>query len=280
MTEDQVTSPPVNSFDAPQANLIQQMAQANRNVVVVSNTDVATLMQWLPRVGSVLQMWYPGGEGGTSTARLLLGLANPGGHLTSTWPAAVNDTIFGYNETKPLYPGDKTGAHPERLASTPPIDFSEGMFVGYRFFDKEGLAPLFPFGWGRSYTSFRFSKLHVRRGGAGLNVSFAIKNTGRRAGDDIAQVYVGPAPSVPAGVQQAVRSLAGFARIVLKPGQTRRLTIHVGPGSDLAGYGDRRAFQYWSTASQSWATAPGARRVWVGDADTPSRLTLTRVATP
>ncbi len=280
VTEDQVTSPPVNSYDAPQANMIQQMAQANRNVVVVSNTDVATLMQWLPRVGSVLQMWYPGSEGGTSTARLLLGLANPGGHLTSTWPAAVNDTIFGYDETKPLYPGDKTGTHPERLSSTPPIDFSEGMFVGYRFFDKEGLAPLFPFGWGLSYTSFRFSKLQVRRAGTGLNVSFSVKNTGHRQGDDVAQVYVGPSPTVPAGVQQAVRSLAGFARVVLKPGQTRRMTIHIGPGADLGGYGDRRAFQYWSTASQSWATAAGARRVWVGDADTPSRLTLTGVGAP
>jgi beta-glucosidase len=280
VTEDQITSPPVNSFDAGPANLIAQMAQANRNVVVVSNTDVATLMPWLPRVGSVLQMWYPGGEGGTSTARLLLGQAVPGGHLTSTWPASVNDTIFGYDETKPLYPGDTTGVHSERLASTPPVNFSEGMFVGYRFFDKEGLTPMFPFGWGLSYTTFKFSKLRVRRAGAGLNVSFTLKNTGRRAADDVAQVYVGPAPSVPAGVQQAVRSLAGFARVVLKPGHSRRLTIHIGLGRDVNGFGDRRAFQYWNTVSQSWATASGPRRVWVGDADTPSRLTLTRVGTP
>jgi beta-glucosidase len=122
--------------------------------------------------------------------------------------------------------------------------------------------------------------LQVRRAGTGLNVSFSIKNTGHRVGDDVAQVYLGPPPSVPAGVQQAVRSLAGFARVVLKPGQTRRLTIHVGPGSDRNGYGDRRALQYWSTASQSWVTAGGARRVWVGDADTSSRLKLTKVATP
>jgi beta-glucosidase len=280
VTEDQLTSPPVNSYDAPQANLIQQMAAANRNVAVVSNTDVATLMQWLPRVRSVLQMWYPGGEGGTSTARLLLGQANPGGHLTSTWPATVNDTIFGYDETKPLYPGDTTGVHSERLASTPPVNFSEGVFVGYRFFDKEGLAPMFPFGWGLSYTSFRFSKLRVRRHGTGLDVSFEVKNTGRRTGDDVAQVYAGPAASFPAGVQQAVRSLAGFDRVVLKPGQTRRLTIHVGPGRDASGYGDRRAFQYWRTTAQSWATAAGTRRIWVGDADTGSRLALTKLATP
>ncbi len=280
VTEDQVTSPPVNSYDAPQANLIQQMAQANRHAVVVSNTDVATLMQWLPRVGSVLQMWYPGSEGGTSTARLLLGLANPGGHLTSTWPANANDTIFGYDETKPLYPGDTTGVHSDRLSETPPINFSEGVFVGYRFFDKEGIAPMFPFGWGLSYTRFRFSKPRVTRSGAGLNVSFAVTNTGSRDGDDVAQVYLGSAPSVPPGVQQAVRSLAGFDRVVLKAGQTRHVVIHIGPGRDLNGFGDRRVFQYWNTVSQSWATAGGPRRVWVGDADTRSRLTLAGVAAP
>jgi beta-glucosidase len=280
VTEDQVTSPPVNSFDAPQADLIQQMAQANRRQVVVSNTDVATLMQWLPRVGSVLQMWYPGSEGGTSTARLLLGLANPGGHLTSTWPANVNDTIFGYDQTKPLYPGDTTGVHSDRLSDTPPINFSEGVFVGYRFFDREGITPMFPFGWGLSYTSFRFSRPRVTRSGAGVNVSFAVTNIGRRAGDDVAQVYIGPAPSVPSGVQQAVRSLAGFDRVVLNAGQTRRVVIHLGPGHDLDGYGDRRAFQFWNTVSQSWATAGGPRRVWVGDADMPSRLAVTTIATP
>jgi beta-glucosidase len=280
VTEDQVTSPPVNSFDAGPADLIQQMAQANKNTVVVSNTDVATLMQWIGRVKAVLQMWYPGSEGGTSTARLLLGQAVPGGHLTSTWPANVNDTIFGYDETKPLYPGDTTGVHSERLASTPPVNFSEGIFTGYRFFDKEGIAPLFPFGWGLSYTSFRFRGLKVSRAGSGLDVSFEVTNTGHRAGDDVAQVFLGPAPSVPAGVQQATRSLAGFDRVVLRPGASRRLTIHVGPGGDVNGYGDRRAFQYWSTSGQGWASAPGARRVWVGDADVASRLTLSKVATP
>jgi beta-glucosidase len=280
VTEDQVTSPDVNSLDPPPTALIQQMAAANHHAVVVTNTDVATLMPWLRGARSVLQMWYPGSEGGTSTARLLLGLANPGGHLTSTWPAHSSDTLWGYDETKPLYPGDSTGTHPERLQNTPPINFSEGVFVGYRFFDREGIAPLFPFGWGLSYTSFRLSKLRVARSGTGLNVSFAITNTGRRTGDDVAQVYVGPAARVPAGVQQTVRSLAGFDRVVLSPGHTRRLTIHIGPGRDLSGYGDRRAFQYWSTASQGWATAAGARRIWVGDADTGSRLRLAGMAAP
>ena len=130
---------------------------------------------------------------------------------------------------------------------------------------------MFPFGWGLSYTSFRFTKLKVTRAGAGLNVSFTVTNTGRRAGDDVAQVFAGPAPSVPAGVQQSVRSLAGFDRLVLGAGRSRRLTIHIGPGADRDGHGDRRAFQYWSTDSQAWATAAGPRRIWVGDADSGSR---------
>jgi beta-glucosidase len=280
VTEVQVTSAPVNAFDAAPTTLIQSMAKANRNTVLVSNTDVAMLMPWLSSIKSVLQMWYPGSEGGTATARLLLGKADPGGHLTSTWPRTASDTIFAYNETKPLYPGDTTGVHSERLSNTPPVNFSEGIFVGYRFFDREGLSPLFPFGWGLSYTGFRFTHLEVRRRGAGLNVSFGITNTGHRTGDDVAQVFLGPAPSVPAGVQQAVRSLAGFDRLVLRAGQTRRVTIHIGPGSDVNGSGNRRAFQYWSTASQSWRSAPGKRRIWVGDADTRSRLQLSALATP
>ena len=275
VTENQVTSPAVNALDYGPSTLIAQMANANRNTVVVTDFDVATLMPWLSSVRAVLQMWYPGSEGGTATARLLLGKADPGGHLTSTWPATSTDTIFGYHETKSLYPGDSTGAHSERLASTPPVNFSEGVFVGYRFFDREGLRPLFPFGFGLSYTSFRLSHLRTRRAGRGFNVTFDVTNRGRVTGDDVAQVYLGPAPAVPTGVQQAMRSLVGFDRVVLNPHQTKRITIHIGPGADRNGSGDRRAFQYWDTSTQAWITAGGRRRLWVGDADGASHLPLT-----
>jgi len=262
----------VTSLDSNTADLIGAMAKANPNTTVVMNTDVAVLMPWLDSVKSVLETWYPGSEGGTATARLLLGAANPSGHLTSTWPAHDTDTIFGYDEKTPLYPGDKPGTHPERLAGAPPVDFSEGIFVGYRFFDKEGLAPLFPFGFGLSYTTFQVSRPTTATGGEGYDVSFTVKNTGRVAGAVVPQVYLGPAPSVPAGVQQADRSLAGFDRIELGPGQARRETIHVGPGGDIDGHGNRRAFQYWSTDRQAWVTADGPRSVWVGTADAPGSL--------
>jgi beta-glucosidase len=165
------------------------------------------------------------------------------------------------------------------MNASPFIDWTEGVFVGYRFFDREDVQPLFPFGWGLSYTTFRYSRLTVRPSGAGLNVGFDIKNTGRVTGTAVPQVYLGPAPTVPAGVQQADRALAGFDRIVLRPRQTKHETIHLGPGADVNGFGNRRAFQYWSTVNQAWATANGPRRIWVGDADAAGHLPLTRVGT-
>jgi beta-glucosidase len=262
----------VNSLDANTADLIGAMAKANPDTAVVMNTDVATLMPWLGSVKSVLEAWYPGSEGGTATARLLLGQANPSGHLTTTWPAHDSDTLWAYDEKSPLYDGDKAGTHPERLNSSPPVDFSEGIFVGYRFFDREGIEPLFPFGHGLSYTTFQIARPAVTASGDGYDVSFDVRNTGKVAGAVVPQVYLGPAPSVPAGVQQAERSLAGFDRVALKPGQTKHETIHVGPGDDVDGHGDRRAFEYWSTPKQAWVTAPGARSVWVGTADSLASL--------
>ena len=270
----------VNTLDPGPTELINEMAAANHHTAVVTNFDVTTLMPWLPSVRGVLQMWYPGSEGGTATARLLLGKADPSGHLSQTWAASSNQTIFAYNETKPLYAGDTTGVHSDRLSGTGSIDFSEGLFFGYRFFDREQIKPQFPFGWGLSYTGFRYRALRLRRSTGGLDVTFRVTNTGRAAGTAVPQVYVGPAATVPAGVQQAVRALAGFSRITLRPRQSRTVTIHIGPGRARSGYGDVRAFQYWDTVHQDWATAPGARTVWVGSADAPSSLPLSAVATP
>jgi len=275
-----LTSPNTNSLDANTTGLINAVAGANQNTVVVLNVNVPTLLPWLDKVKSVLQMWYPGGEGGTATARLLLGLANPGGHTIMTWPAHDTDTIFGYDETRPLYPGDTTGVHPERLSQTPPVKFTEGLFIGYRFFDREGITPLFPYGYGLSYTTFRFSNLSVTPSQGGLDVSFDVTNTGSVTGAEVPQVYVGPAPSVPSGVQQADRSIRGFDRVVLAPGAVAHKTIHLGPGSDVNGHGDRRAFQYWSSPDQQWKTADGPRSIWVGDADALANLPLYTLATP
>jgi beta-glucosidase len=265
----------VNSLSQTNTDLINAVAAANPNTVVVLNTSNPVLMPWVGNVKGALQMWFSGQEGGTSTARLLLGLANPSGHTDITWPARSTDTIWGYNETAPLYPGDTLGQHPERLngnggctgagcpAATGTVE-SEGIFSGYRFFDQEHITPLFPFGYGLSYTTFRFSTLHLQSRAGEADVRFTVTNTGWMPGTEVAQVYIGPGPDIP-GVQQAVRSLRGFQRITLDPGRSERITIHL----------DARSFQYWNEGTQRWTTNWGPRTIWAGDADGPANLPLT-----
>ncbi|MBV9943998.1 MAG: glycoside hydrolase family 3 C-terminal domain-containing protein, partial [Solirubrobacterales bacterium] len=255
------------SLSPTNTQLVQAVAAANPNTVVVLNTTNPVLMPWVGSVRSVLEMWFSGEEGGTSTARLLLGLADPSGHTDITWPANATDTIWGYNETKPLYSGDTTGPHLERLNGGPggTTDETEGIYNGYRFFDKEGITPLFPFGWGLSYTHFQYSNLGVTRArDGGLDVSFRVTNTGSLAGATVPQVYLGAPGVPPAGVQLAVRQLSQFARVVLAPGQSQRLTLEA----------PLRQLQYWSAADQQWRVASGRRTVYVGDSDAPSRLPL------
>ncbi len=275
----------VNQFSANVNNLVTLMVSTGKPVAVVLHVAVPTIMPWKDQVKSILMTWYPGGEGGTANARLLLGLANPGGHTPMVWEADTTQTIWGYNQPYPLYPGDTTGTHPNRntgqnIGGVNAYRWTEGIYIGYRYIDKMAdlgapITPAFPWGWGLSYTTFSFSNLHVASAGAGYDVRFDITNTGPVAGAQVGMVFLGAAPNAPAGVQQAVRALRGFVRAELNPGQTVTRTIHIGPGPDVDGYGDPRAFQYWDTPTQSWATLDGCRTLWVGDADTTSRLPLT-----
>jgi beta-glucosidase len=261
-----------DSLTAANTQLVEAVAAANPNTVVVLNTTNPVLMPWAGSVKSVLEMWFSGEEGGTSTARLLLGLASPSGHTDISWPASATDTLWGYNQTVPLYAGDTTGPHLERLNNGPggTTDETEGIFNGYRFFDKEGITPLFPFGWGLSYTSFAYSGLHVTRSSdGGLDVTARVTNTGRDAGTTVPQVYLGAPGSQPAAIQFAVRQLSQFDRVTLQPGQTQEVTMSV----------PLRQLQYWSDTQQQWITASGSRTVYVGDADSLSRLPLRATVT-
>jgi beta-glucosidase len=273
---------------SPASNaLVSAVAAANPNTIVVMNTANPVLMPWFDSVKSVLEMWFAGQEGGTSTARLLLGLANPSGHSSLTWPKNATDTIWGYNEPAgALYPGSPGGRHPERLngnggctvptggtatcpAATQTTE-TEGIYAGYRYFDKLGITPQVPFGYGLSYTTFQYSGISLIPNLNGtMDVSFDVKNTGTRAGADAAQVYVGPGPDK-AGIQQAVRSLRGFDRVQLDPGQTKHETITL----------DARSFQYWDEVTQQWLTDFGPRKVWVGDSSSTADLPLSATATP
>ncbi len=262
----------VSSLGAADIRLIKAVAARNPNTVVVLNTGTpAVVKEWIddPHVKSLLNMGQPGQEGSTATARLLLGQANPGGHVTVTWPRENSDTVGTYNQLHGLYPGDTPGPHPERVngeGEAPSVE-TQGIFSGYRYYDQLGVPAQFPFGFGLSYTTFKFSalKLEPKQDGT-VAVTFNLTNSGRVAGAAVAQVYVGPGPAVQ-GVQQAVRSLRGFDRVYLEPGETRKVTI------DL----DERSFQYWSEPAQLWVTDFGSRTIFVGDADEPSSLPLSSV---
>jgi hypothetical protein len=265
----------IESLPTNQTALVEAVAAANPNTVVVLNTENPVLMPWVSNVKAVLEMWYAGEEGGTSTARLLLGLADPSGHLPITFPANATDTIWAYNETVPLYPGDSTGPHLDRLNGNGgcaqigsiacPADTAtqetEGIYTDYRFFDKEGITPLFPFGWGLSYTNFAYSGLHVfPASDGGLDVAFRVTNTGQVAGTTVPQVYLGAPSAQPAGAQFAVRQLVQFTRVTLQPQQSQQVFLHV----------TLRQLQYWNSATQQWLLATGDRTVSVGSADSTS----------
>jgi len=246
------------SLPGGQDALIEAVAAANPHTVVVLNTGDPVLMPWIDRVAAVLEMWYPGQEGGGATADVLLGRAEPGGRLPVTFPAAEADTpVAGSPERYPGVPlaGAPAGQTVQR--------YSEGILVGYRWYDQQRIAPLFPFGAGLSYTRFTYSGLRARAEDGGLDVSFRVRNSGARAGSETPQVYVGPPAAPP--VAMADRALAGFTRVTLRPGETADVTIHV-PG---------RALSYWSVDQQAWVAAAGSRTVSVGASSRDLRLSTT-----
>lgn len=234
------------SLPLEQDQLITAVARANPRTTVVLFTGDSVLMPWLDQVNGVLEMWYPGQEGGYATADLLLGKANPGGKLPVTFPR---------NET------ELPSAAPERY---PGVDgqesYSEGVFLGYRWYDAHNEQPLFPFGHGLSYTRFRYSDLTIQPSKTGLNVSFRVSNSGKVAGIEVPQVYLGPPDGQP--VPMASRQLVGFEAIKLAPGESRRLSIPIGV----------RELSYWSVATHGWVVAAGKRAVVVGSSSRDLRL--------
>jgi beta-glucosidase len=232
--------------------LIQNVAAANRNTVVVLDTGGPVLMPWLPKIRGLLEAWYPGEQDGNALAGLLFGDVNPSGHLTQTFPAKESQQPV---RTQAQWPGvtkqgDSVGPH---------SNYSEGLLLGYRWYQAKHITPLFPFGFGLSYTSFRFS--HLRAGARGRNVlvSFRIANTGHRAGTDVAQVYVGD----PRAAGEPPEQLKGFRRVALRPGQTRRVMIALTPVS----------FAHWSSRAGTWTVTPGRYTVGVGDSSNHLPLT-------
>lgn len=236
-----------------QDKLVEEIAAVNPNTIVVLNVSQPVAMPWISKVKGVLQMWWPGDEGGWATANVLLGKTNPAGRLPFTWAKRMED----YPATDP--------AHPERSAGG--VDgkttYSEGVNIGYRWFEQKKIEPLFPFGFGLSYTTFTYSGLKVAPASdGGFDVSVHITNSGSEAGDDVPQVYVGAPTQQPVGVQFAVRTLAAFDRVHLQAGESRDVTLHVQP----------RSLEYWSIAENKWIRS-GTRQVQVGPSSGEVRLT-------
>ncbi len=244
---------PEFALPGDQDQLIADVAAVNPNTIVVLNVSQPVAMPWLKNVKAVLQMWWPGDEGGWATANILLGRKNPAGRLPFTWARRLEDMPA----TKPSYP-ERTSKGVDGKTT-----FSEGIYVGYRWFDKEGIEPLFPFGYGLSYAKFEYSGLRiVPAADGGMDVSCMVKNSSQVSGDEVPQVYLGAPGERPAGAMFAVRALAGFDRIALGPGESRTVSWHL----------PLRRFQYWSTASGTWMTATGLRTVYVGSSSRDLRL--------
>jgi beta-glucosidase len=222
--------------------LIEAVAKANPHTVVVLNTGGAITMPWLGQVAAVLEMWLPGDAYGTAASRLLFGDADPGGRLPVTFP---KDETQG--------PATKASQYPGALYDDDSVDtthFDEGIFIGYRYWDQYRQDPLFPFGYGLSYTTFATKGLGVTKETDSATVNVSVKNTGKRAGSEVIEVYLG----FPAAAGEPPRQLKGMQKVNLKPGEEQ--TVHVKL--------DREAFQYWDDARNAWSTAPGAYQVMVG----------------
>ncbi len=244
---------PAFTLVGEQNRLVEEVSAVNPNTVVVLNTSQPVAVPWANRVKAILEMWWPGDEGGWATARVLLGKANPGGRLPVTWASRLED----YAATDPRYPERSADGVDQKTT------YSEGVNVGYRWFDHEKRVPLFAFGHGLSYTTFAYSDLKIDKAmDGGLQVSLKIKNVGNSDGDEVPQVYLGAPPIPAAGVQFPERSLVAFDRVHLAAGEVRTVVLHI----------PVRQLQYWSTANAMWVTAIGKRTVSVGASSRDFRL--------
>lgn len=251
------------TFQLPwgQEALIEAVAAVNKKTIVTVNSgDAYATDGWLDKVPALLQSWYPGQEGGRAIAEVLFGAHTPEGKLPVSFDREWKD-----NPTHDFY-----DAPPHPAGTNPTVKYGEGVFLGYRWYTSypNKPQPLFAFGYGLSYTTFAFANLKLSpttaQAGGSVNVSFDVTNTGRRAGAEVAQVYVGD-PS--ARVARPARELKAFRKIRLQPGQTGHVTLTL----------DRRSFAYYDVKRHAWRVDPGRFKVYVGDASnhTPLSADLT-----
>jgi beta-glucosidase len=230
------------SLPSGQDDLIREVASVNKNTIVVltagGNVDMSL---WLDRVAGLIHAWYPGQEGGTALAQLLFGEYSPSGKLPVSFERRWED-----NATH----GSYYPAEGEKR-----VKYAEGVFVGYRHFDRSAAKPLFPFGFGLSYATFAYSNLSLAPASGNfdqpIRVSFDVRNTGTVEAAEVAELYVGDSH---ASVPRPVKELKGFARVLLRPGETKHLTLTL----------DRRAFAFYDVVKKGWSAEPGEFTIQVG----------------
>jgi beta-glucosidase len=230
------------ALPAGQDELIRAVESANRHVAIVltagGNVDMT---KWIDSTPALIHAWYPGEEGGTALAKILFGDVSPSGKLPASFERRWRD-----NATYDSYYAKDGSKH---------VAYTEGLFLGYRHFDKTGIKPMFPFGYGLSYTTFKYSGLKITpasfSGDEPVTVSFDVTNTGQREGSEIGEVYVSDAHEK---VPMPVKELKGFGKVDLKPGQTKTITVTL----------NRRAFSYYDVSKKSWTADPGEFGILVG----------------
>jgi len=236
--------------------LIQVVATANPRTIVVLATGGPALMPWLDQVPAVLESWYGGQEQGNALAGILFGDVTPSGKLPVTFPRSDHET--------PVSSPEQYAGRDGFVAS-----YSEGLGVGYRGYDQFGIEPLFPFGYGLSYTSFAYAQLRVEPqttdGTRPIQVCFTVSNTGNRVGAEVAQIYLG----LPASTSEPPRRLVGWAKVELEPGETEEITVAIDPNATA------HPLSYWEVNKNGWETASGDYQVYVGASSRDIRLTDT-----
>lgn len=263
------------SLDGNQDHLVQAVAAANPRTVVVVKSGSAILMPWVDQVPAILEAWYPGEEDGNAVAAVLFGDFNPAGKLPITFPKNIEDVPANapeqYPGVGPVAPYTEGYEHDMAKKSPPGIGgvahYSEGVFVGYRHYDAQGIAPLFPFGHGLSYTSFSYKDLKISpdasftgKNAPTVEVDLDITNTGVLAGAEVVQLYVGM-PSISA-VPQPPKQLKGFQKVALNAGKKAHVHIVL----------DARSLSYWDVKRHAWVVAPGTYQIMLGASSRDIRL--------
>ena len=240
-------------FDQPnlslpdnQDALIAQVATANPRTIVVLETGSAVTMPWLDKVSGVLEAWFAGSKGADAVANILFGAVNPGAKLPMTFP--LSDADLPHPQLKTPPPGSPTG-HGPHPGFTFTVNYDEGLKVGYKWYDAENKPVLFPFGFGLSYTTYGYSGLKVTPGKESI-VTFTVKNTGNRAGAEIAEVYA----ALPADAGEPPKRLVGWSKVRLDAGESKEVSVAV----------DSQYLSIYDVAADAWKLVPGSYTFMVG----------------